>query len=465
MKSNESSASASDREQLVRDMSKSLTGEANLLFRGNTLLTQALEFHMRRLGKEYLEEILGDKVFEINEINPDCEVDPSRIERVEDLQQHWSLLIQLTNEMWESIANSANKLPLELRGILKYVRAVAEDRYGDFLRTVNYTSVSGFLFLRFFCPALLNPKLFGLLRDNPRPRAQRTLTLIAKGLQALANLSNFGKKESWMEPMNKFLGVYRQSFKDYIDQLCSVSPDRNPIIIPASYTTPVAILGRLPPSGREGFPSLPYLIDHQRNYAALVHLWLESHHASAAGSQTFEGELGEFHALCVGLQHRADDCLAQVEMLRAENESIITDDLADSLEKVSLMESLNQSYASSAIWMENDPYRPPGSSGSEADGTDRVMQRPYVRESSSLRQLSEGLDFSNPLGSIRGKNKSGKETRRFLSALIGSKKSKEHPDLSSTVRDKGRSKDDKGSRRILGNFSESRQQNDTTSRH
>ncbi|KAI0417151.1 hypothetical protein F5X98DRAFT_162129 [Xylaria grammica] len=464
MKSNESSASASDREQLVRDMSKSLTGEANLLFRGNTLLTQALEFHMRRLGKEYLEDILGDKIFEINEINPDCEVDPSRIERVEDLQQHWKLLIQFTTELWEIISASAHKLPLELRSVLKYVRAVTEDRYGDFLRTVNYTSVSGFLFLRFICPAILNPKLFGLLRDNPRPRAQRTLTLIAKGLQALANLSNFGKKESWMEHMNRFLGHHRQSFKNFIDQLCSVPVDRNPITVPASYSTPVMILGRMSPKGREGFPSLPYLIDHQRNYAALIKLWLESHHASSADSQVFGGELGEFHTLCVGLQHRSDECMAQVEIFRAgEDESVATDDLAENLEKASLIESLNQSYASSAVWAENDPYRPPGSSGSEPEAA-KVTQRSFVRDSSALKQLPEGLDFSNPMGTIRAKAKPGKETRRFLSGLIGSKKSKDGAKLSSTVREKGRGKD-KGSRSILGNFSESWQQNDTNSRH
>ncbi|KAI1308277.1 Rho GTPase activation protein [Xylaria venustula] len=460
MKSNESSASASDREQLVRDMSKSLMGEANLLFRGNSLLTQALEFHMRRLGKEYLEDVLGDKIYEINEINPDCEVDPSRIERVEDLQQHWKLLIQLTTELWELISASANKLPLELRGVLKYVRAVAEDRYGDFLRTVNYTSVSGFLFLRFICPAILNPKLFGLLRDNPRPRAQRTLTLIAKGLQALANLSSFGKKESWMEYMNRFLGHHRQSFKNFIDQLCSVPSDRYPITVPASYSTPVMILGRMSPQGREGFPSLPYLIDHQRNYAALVKLWLESHHASAADSHVFEGELEEFHDICVGLQRRSDECMAQVEIFRAsEDESVVTEDLAENLERASLIGSLNQSYASSAIWGENDPYRPPGSSGSEADAT-RVTQHSFVRESSSLQQLSEGLDFTNPIGTIRAKTKTRKETRRFLSGLIGSKKSKDGSNLA-TVREKR----DRGTRNILGNFSEPRQQNDIDSRH
>ncbi|KAI1491789.1 hypothetical protein F5X96DRAFT_668378 [Biscogniauxia mediterranea] len=468
IKSNESSNSASDREQLVRDMGKSLAGEANLLFRGNTLLTQALEFHMRRLGKEYLEDILSEKIYEINEINPDCEVDPSRIQNPEEMQSHWSQLMELTTEIWECIAISATKLPPELRQVLKYVRAVAEDRYGDFLRTVNYTSVSGFLFLRFICPAILNPKLFGLLRDHPRPRAQRTLTLIAKGLQALANLTSFGKKESWMEPMNKFLSIHRQSFKDYIDQMCSIPTERGVFTLPASYSTPITILGRLSPVSREGFPSLPYLIDHQRNYAALVKLWLEAYHASSAEPQTFEGELAEFHVLCVGLQERSDECLQKIEVHRIENESVISDDLAESLEKASLIDSGNQPFGTTAhAWAEHDPYRPPGSSGSEHDSGDKSGVRNH---GGNHRNMSDGSDLSNPLANLRFKTKNARDPRTFLSSLIG-KKGKEHSShsshshsMSATMRERQKeSKEDKVNKSIRGAFPESWQQNDSTS--
>ena len=164
--SNESFGSSSDRELFVRDLGNSAKLEANLLFRGNTLLTKALDFHMKRLGKEYLEDTLCEKLKEISEKDPDCEVDPNRVHSQHELDRNWRRLINLTEDLWTAIYNSVSRCPQELRVIFRHIRACAEDRYGDFLRTVTYSSVSGFLFLRFFCPAVLNPQLFGLLKGE-----------------------------------------------------------------------------------------------------------------------------------------------------------------------------------------------------------------------------------------------------------------------------------------------------------
>lgn len=423
--SNESSVS--EREQSVRDMGKSLQGEANLLFRGNSLLTQALDFHMRRLGKEYLEETLSEQILKINALNPDCEVDPSRLSQGDDISKNWSQLKLLTTSVWDNIADSASRCPPEIRQILKYIRAVAEDRYGDFLRTVAYTSVSGFLFLRFFCPALLNPKLFGLLRDHPQPKAQRTLTLIAKSLQVLANLSTFGQKEEWMEPMNKFLSGHRQAVKDYIDGICSIPSERNTFALPASYSTPITILARLPPTSREGFPSLPYLIDHAKNFSALVKLWLDStaHHIV---SQEFEGDLLAFHRLCINLRRRTDECLNKAEGDKiADHLSVQWEDIVEGLESSSIQEVANpRPDILTRRWTERSAsvgaQMPPGSAGSEAGG-----KEPRVRE--SFWEQTFGKDDKqqrpyNPADSSQasppnrgGQSKNGKPSRGFLSGI------------------------------------------------
>jgi len=152
-----------EREFMVRDMNKNAALEANLLFRGNTLLTKALDTHMRRVGSDYLLSVLGSVIKDINDRDPDCEVDPNKTSSANETARNWARLLTTTGNVWEAIRDSADQLPSELRLIFKHIKACAEDRYGDFLRTVSYSSVSGFLFLRFFCPAVLTPKVFGLL--------------------------------------------------------------------------------------------------------------------------------------------------------------------------------------------------------------------------------------------------------------------------------------------------------------
>ncbi|KAF2095673.1 Rho GTPase activation protein, partial [Rhizodiscina lignyota] len=302
-----------DRELFVRDMGKNAALEANLLFRANTLCTKSLDLHMRRLGREYLDNTLGDKMKEITDKDPDCEVDPNRVESQPELERNWRRLLGWTSEIWKTIYASINQCPPELRLIFRHVMACAEDRYGDFLRTVRYSSVSGFLFLRFFCPAVLGPKLFGLLKGT-------ALTFIAKILMALANVSTFGIKEPWMEPANSFLQSHRQQFKDFVDNICSIPSSTATAItaIQPSYSTPLAILQRLPPGSREGFPSLPYLIDHARSFAELVELWLENTKNITSTMQGSEGngDLLRFHNICAALRKRTQDVLARAE--RAE---------------------------------------------------------------------------------------------------------------------------------------------------
>lgn len=439
--SNESFNSTSDREQNVRDIGKSLQGEANLLFRGNSILTQALDSNMRRLGKDYLSEVLSERIAEINALDSDCEVDPSRIAPGEDVNKNWAVLISLTTNVWKGIAGSASQCPPELRHILKYIRAVAEDRYGAFLRTVAYTSVSGFLFLRFFCPALLNPKLFGLLRDHPQPRAQRALTLVAKSLQALANLSSFGAKESWMEPMNKFLSGHRQGVKDYIDKVCDIPADKTTFTVPASYSTPITILARLPPTSREGFPSLPYLIDHARNFAILVKLWLEATSRYVPPPDS-DGDILKFNQLCITLQRRTDECLlkAEQEDKATDHLSLQWDDLVESLESSSILQEVTSSHNPTTLnpTMENSPpslsslhelqsREMPGSAGSDV-GREGVSKEKKDRQSfwestfgkeSKYQRPYEPMAEGSPPSGRRGesRNGSGGKQKGFLSGL------------------------------------------------
>lgn len=425
LKSNESIESASDRELIVRDLNKSLAGEANLLFRGNTLLTQSLEFHMRRLGKEYLEDVLQDKIFEINELNPDCEVDPAKLgHNGGDLEQHWALLTRLISEIWQCIATTASRIPPELRHILKFIRGIAEDRYGGIVRSAVYTAVSGFLFLRFICPAILSPKLFGLLRDHPRTRAQRTFTLITKALQKLSNLSTFGKREEYMEPMNRFLTSHRTAFREYIDEVCGIPAERGVQIPVASYSTPNMIAQRLSPTLSEGLGSLPYLIDHPRSFAGLVKLWVSTRPAEMKAGQV-DGELLIFNDLCFSLQKRVDACLAKVGRLRAAEAAArgSPSGLAETLEQAALIEPLSPINGGAYPPMSSDVDQAIG--GSSSDGTDDGGRRRSkdarrgrdARDGHDQRKAS-GLRHVSGSASGSSKSKNGKVGRTLFSGIM-----------------------------------------------
>jgi hypothetical protein len=145
------------------------------------------------------------------------------------------------------------------------------------------------------------------------------LTLIAKALQGLANMTTFGSKEPWMEPMNKFLLSNRAAFKEFIDTICAIPAERPTQIVTPSYATPIQILSRLPPTSREGFPSLPFLIDHARSFAALTNLWLEVAPERLAALPEVEPAVAKFHELALALQQRTKDCLSKAEQAERPN--------------------------------------------------------------------------------------------------------------------------------------------------
>lgn len=124
-----------------------------------------------------------------------------------------------------------------------------------------------------------------------------------------------------MENANYFVTSHRQQFKDFIDMACSIpSSSQSLSAINPSYSTPITMLSRLPPPSREGFPSLPYLIDHPRSFADLVDLWLDNtqRQAEELRSAAESGEAGgadllKFHSLCVQLKKRAEAVLDNSE--------------------------------------------------------------------------------------------------------------------------------------------------------
>jgi hypothetical protein len=102
-----------------------------------------------------------------------------------------------------------------------------------------------------------------------------------------------------MDRMNIFIGSSKAEFRSFIDQICSVPLKAPTKAVSPSYATPIQILGRLPATSREGFPSLPYLIDSAQRFANLVSLWLSHFPASSFENEVVQQPLHDFHNACL----------------------------------------------------------------------------------------------------------------------------------------------------------------------
>lgn len=178
-----------------------------------------------------------------------------------------------------SVERLTNLLPLcsDLRRIFGHIQHIVVEKYGnnEEQKNTRWTCVSAFIFLRFFVPAVLNPKLFFIVSTPPDPKSQRTLTLVAKTLQGLANFSSFGQKEPFMLPMNSFVQDNTAAFVDFIENISNSNRASGyrqewTSLNAAAYLAPYRLRNSLPPIEKEGVPLLPHLIDLPRELGLLA---------------------------------------------------------------------------------------------------------------------------------------------------------------------------------------------------
>lgn len=195
--------------------------ETSTLFRAASLTTTLMDLYMKSVCQDFLHTALFPTIHRILETRQSCELNPSKIESPTEACANAEFLLQVLDDITESIFMSSEACPRTLRFICACLQRDVMQKWPN-ERFVKTRVVSGFIFLRLLCPAILNPRSFGLLSDPVPPAAMRSLVMIAKCLQNLANLVEFGGKEPYMEVVNPFILKNKERMVVFLDHLSSV---------------------------------------------------------------------------------------------------------------------------------------------------------------------------------------------------------------------------------------------------
>ncbi|TKR58313.1 hypothetical protein L596_029773 [Steinernema carpocapsae] len=206
--------------------------DVNTLFRNQSMASKIMYELMKFIGHQYLKLSLKPLIDMIYNERKCCEIDPCKLKPGDSLEQNTQNLVFYGEWAFSRVVNSNNRCPQPLKEIFSDLREVVAEFYPQ--RTdIQHLALSSFIIMRFFAAAILNPKLFGLRREQPDGDVLRTLVLLSKILQRLSNCvvsaNPLTVKEQWLAPiLNHFTDEEHQlAMVKFLDQisLASVSSE------------------------------------------------------------------------------------------------------------------------------------------------------------------------------------------------------------------------------------------------
>eukprot|EP01119_Soliformovum_irregulare_P011397 TRINITY_DN2842_c0_g1_i3.p1 TRINITY_DN2842_c0_g1~~TRINITY_DN2842_c0_g1_i3.p1 ORF type:complete len:411 (+),score=100.32 TRINITY_DN2842_c0_g1_i3:115-1347(+) len=200
---------------------------AGSLFRSNSMVSKTMKLYSTLVGKDLLRKTIADHVELILKDTHSFEVDPQALSPDEDLLKNREHLRNTCSKILRSIFDSQEDSPPEIHQICKLLQTKVAAKFPGSAQSC----IGGFLFLRFFCPAIFTPVAFGMAEGTISPKAQRGLTLVTRTLQNVANNLTFGNKDLSMGFLDDFIQDNFSACQDYFDEMARIpSKPKKPVV-------------------------------------------------------------------------------------------------------------------------------------------------------------------------------------------------------------------------------------------
>ncbi|CAD6588199.1 MAG: glyceraldehyde-3-phosphate dehydrogenase 1 [Tremellales sp. Tagirdzhanova-0007] len=232
-----------------------VTTEFSSLLRANTPVSRMMTTYTRRgPGQSYLKTVLADRINSLIEhkdlnleINP-LKVYEQMIAQIEEdsgslppslprgvppevaaantdvqaiIVPRLTMLMEIANTFLLTIIESMETVPYGIRWICKQIRSLTRRKYPEASDASICSLIGGFFFLRFINPSVVTPQAYMLVDGVPAKYPRRTLTLIAKMLQNLANKPSYSK-EQYMMSLNPFVETNKTRMNQFLNEICEV---------------------------------------------------------------------------------------------------------------------------------------------------------------------------------------------------------------------------------------------------
>ncbi|KAI0218425.1 RasGAP protein [Massospora cicadina] len=207
--------------------------EFGSLLRANTPVSRMMTTYTRRgPGQTYLKSVLSSRInsiiedTELNlEINPLTGVTPEQAANNPQVKAIVAPRIEKLTEVatgfLDTILNSLDAVPYGIRWICKQIRSLTKRKYPQASDYSICTLIGAFFFLRFLNPAIVTPQAYMLVEKTLVKHPRRTLTLVAKIVQNLANKPTYSK-EAHMMALSPFIENNKPKVNRFLNELCEM---------------------------------------------------------------------------------------------------------------------------------------------------------------------------------------------------------------------------------------------------